>query len=76
MEKAKVFNTPKEIVEYYFPNRISDTCGGGVIGCPYEQCYSGYINLLENECTKYCKGFEAGKTPDEICGECWNQQLK
>lgn len=52
VDKVKIYNSPKEIVEDYFPDRISEGCKGGVIGCPYELVFSQLNNGAESvRCT-------------------------
>lgn len=74
VDKVKIYNSPKEIVNDYFPDRISESCKGGVIGCPYELVYNELIHLTEDECTKFCNQYE-NSIPPVACEQCWNQKL-
>ena len=65
--------TRKEMVAKYFPGEINECNKGGVYGCPYENRYSGFLFVTENECI--CNRVDiVGYIPEEACEKCWNME--
>lgn len=65
--------TRKEIVAKYFPRDINENNKGGVYGCPYENKYSDFLCVTENECICNCEDI-VGYIPEEACEKCWNME--